>query len=299
MKKMTRNQVVLTYSKSHEPVLRCQSGETVVFETIDCFNGLLTAEGQSLSVLDEGFLNPATGPLYIYGAAPGDVLKVDVLDIQTETFGLMTADHYDGLLTDRCPEEKVRIIPIESGCAVLEQGLKLPLKPMIGVIGLAPAGHDEATVLSGDYGGNMDCKRITAGSTVYLPVATEGALLVIGDLHALMGDGETGGCGLEVSGEVTVRVTVIQNATLPVPMVVSHGQVMTVVTKPTLEAANREAIRRMHTFLTDHVAMDPYEAKYLLSRAGDLCICQIVDQEMTVRMEVSEKILDHFGYKMP
>ena len=109
---------------------------------------------------------------------------------------------------------------------------------MIGVIGTAPEGEKGIpTITPGKHGGNMDCKKITAGSTLYLSVNVDGGLLSMGDIHALMGDGEVFICGLETAGEITVKISVLKNTKLPVPFLYSEGKVMTIQSAETLDKA--------------------------------------------------------------
>jgi amidase len=180
----------------------------------------------------------------------------------------------------------------------LTENIRLPLRPMIGVIGVAPANDSIDTFTPGEHGGNMDCKEIIEGSTIYLPVNVPGALLAIGDLHALMGDGEVLICGLECPGTVKIRVNVVKNAKIPTPMVVNDGKAAFIASKATLEEASVAASRGMQGLLMQS-GLDAAEAGRLLSLVGDLAICQIVDPLMTVRMSVALSVLTQAGVKLP
>lgn len=131
--------------------------------------------------------NPATGPLYIEEACPGDVLKVEILKISlnpTDHAALPGAGTFGDLLTEEC----VRQFSIEDGMVPFNETLQLPLQPMIGVIGTSPESMPPfSTHIPGDHGGNMDCTKISEDTTLYLPVFVPGALLSMGDLHAVMG----------------------------------------------------------------------------------------------------------------
>ncbi len=129
--------------------------------------------------------------------------------------------------------------------------ISLDVEPMIGgVIGTAPANKSIMTVVPDNHGGNMDCKRITADSAVFLPVNVEGGLLSIGDLHAVMGDGEVCGCGVEIKGgDVTIRVEVLKNKSLPLPpLVATKESIMTISSKETLDEASKQATINMYSF---------------------------------------------------
>lgn len=284
-------------SRDNAPAARCKDGDTVVFETLDCFGCQLTSEDQRMAGLDWSNINPATGPLFIEGAKPGDVLKVEILSIELDDHGVMIHSGGEGVTGNAVKGDVTKILPIENGMARFNDRLAFPLKPMIGVIGTAPVGDPVDTGTPGAHGGNMDCTRIGEGAALYLPVNTEGALLAMGDLHALMGDGEVGVCGVEIAGRVTVRVTVLKGCKLPTPFLVDDQDAMAVFSAKTADAACEGAVAAMHAFLVGELGMDGHEAGMLLSIAGNLRCCQIVDPEKTFRMELPMSIVKAYGYK--
>lgn len=172
--------------------------------------------------------NPATGPLYIEEACPGDVLKVEILKISLNPTGIMQALPGAGTFGDLLTEECVRQFSIEDGMVPFNETLQLPLQPMIGVIGTSPESSSISTHIPGDHGGNMDCTKISEDTTLYLPVFVPGALLSMGDLHAVMGDGEVLICGMEAAGAVTVKVTVLHDTVLPTPCLLSSDMFCTI-----------------------------------------------------------------------
>lgn len=295
---ITNDKTICSFSGTHTAVATACSGDTVRFETVDCFNNQLTSEKQSIHDGHGPFVNPATGPLYVKGAEPGDLLKIHIVDIQTAEWGVMTTDSKDELLGSRYQTDCVKIIPIKNNMALFNDKLQLPLRPMIGVIGVAPEGEAISTVDPGTHGGNMDCKHIVAGSILYLPVKAQGGLLAMGDLHALMGDGETGGCGLEVSGAVTVKVEVVKQNPQNWPMLVQDDKLMIITSELTIEEANTQAIHAMHDFLVKELGMNAHDAGFIISLVGDLAVCQIVDPLKTARMEVPMSLLRQYGYTL-
>ena len=181
-----------------------------------------------------------------------------------------------------------------------DEDLKLKLCPMIGVIGTAPAGEGIDTETPYDHGGNMDCNKIGVGTTLYLPVTTEGALLSMGDLHALMGDGEVLICGPEIAGEVTVRVTVLKDQLkVPTPFLIRDGKVMTVQSAKTLDEASVKAANAMMEFVTRATKLEPWKSGMLMSLLSDMAVCQIVDPLKTIRVEFPLEILEHYGVQLP
>lgn len=283
--------------RSNAPAAFAKSGDTVRFETLDCFGCQITSEDQRLGGLDWSGINPATGPLFIEGAMPGDVLKVEILSIELDDHGVMVDGPGEGVMGGLLKDEATKILPIENGMAKFNDKLSFPLKPMIGVIGTAPAGDGVDTGTPSAHGGNMDCTRIGAGATLYLPVNIEGALLAMGDLHAVMGDGEVGVCGVEIAGMVTVRVTALKNCALPTPFLINDDTAMTIFSAKTVDEASIGATLAMHTFLMQELGMNDHEAGMLLSVAGNLCICQIVDPEKTCRMELPRTVTKAYHYE--
>lgn len=292
------DQVIFNMSAENRPVARVKSGDTVTFETLDCFSCQIKDEGQALQQLDWNAINPATGPVYVEEAQPGDILKVEILDISIADFGVMAVIPGAGALGDIISTEQTKLIPIRDGKAIFNDKLQLPIKPMIGVIGTAPKGEAVPTGTPMGHGGNMDCKRIVQGASLYLPVNVPGALLALGDLHAVMADGEIVVTGLEIAGEVTVKVSVLKDITLPLPLLVEGDELITIASAETLDEAALLATKNMHSLLTNHLHMEVNEAGMLLSLVGELKICQIVDPLKTARMELPLWILDRYGFKL-
>lgn len=299
MQRISRQHSLFYLSGDDRPVATAESGETVVFETKDCYNGQITSEDILYSDIPRGMNNPATGPLYVAGAEPGDTLKVEILDIRVGDWGIMTARPGDGALKDFFSVCKTKIIPIKGDTAFFDEKISFPVDPMVGVIGVAPAGERIKTTIPGRHGGNLDCKRIGKNSAVYLPVTVSGGLLSMGDLHAVMADGEVVICGLETSGEVTVRVTLLKGLDYPLPLVVTGDKFITVAAGQTLDEAASLATVNLQRLLISHAGLDPYAAAMLLSLAGDLAICQVVNPLKTCRMEFPLRILSEYGCRLP
>ena len=283
-------------SKDNPPVATAKSGDTVCFETLDCFGCQLKSEDQLLGGLDWSNINPATGPLFVEGAEPGDVLKVEIQKIELDKQGVMVDGPGSGVTGVAVTSESTKILPVSDGMVKFNEKLSFPICPMIGVIGTAPAEEGVDTGTPGPHGGNMDCTRIGEGATLYLPVNVEGALLAMGDLHALMGDGEVEVCGVEIAGAVTVRVTVLKNCVLPTPFLVNKEVAMAIFSAESLDDAAVGATMSMHSFLMKELHMNEHEAGMLLSVVGNLRICQIVDPEKTCRMELPLSIMETYGY---
>lgn len=292
MLKISCTKKVDIMDKNNPPAAYCKDGDTVIFETMDCYDGAVTRDGvRDFEGRDQGkyMANPATGPLFVEGAEPGDALEVEILDIQTRGWGALgTGFHQIGF--EKYQDEPYCIRTFEWPDGYIDfNGKKIPVEPMIGVIGVAPAEEGVITETPDAHGGNMDCRRIVKGAKILFPVAAEGALLAMGDLHALMGDGEVFLYGLETAGEVTVRVRVIKNAELTVPVLLEGGRVMTIASGETLEDATRLALSSMHELLL-RKGWSKSDAGMLMSLQCDLAICQIVDPLLTVRAMLDEAL---------
>lgn len=298
MLRISKEYVTDNHSPKNPPAARCHTGETVVFQTRDCYDDRLAADG-SVFEREKALENPATGPLYIEEAQPGDVLKVKIEKIDLNPTGLMRASTSGGAFNDLVEYRKVRQFDTSGEYIQFNDKLRFKIDTMIGVIGTAPKTDTVMTHTPGSHGGNMDCNKIVAGSTLYLPVNVPGALLSMGDLHALMGDGEVMICGLETGGEVTVTVEVVKDFPMPTPALSCRGQFYTIQSANTLDQASRMASRAMLKFLQQVTPMDVYDCAMLLSLRGNLSVCQIVDPQLTVRMGIENEILDAYGVQLP
>ena len=297
MKTITRNYITHTLSKDNPPRERIKAGETVAFETYDCFTNQFLPEEATFENVVRKPGNPATGPLYIEGAMPGDMLKIDILDIIPGPVGVVMLGPGSGSEKEFFEKKVLKRIPVTDGYAHYSEQLKLPVTPMIGVIGVAPDGDGVSTITPMDHGGNMDCTQIRKGVTLYLPVFTEGALLSLGDFHGIMGDGEVEDCGLEIEGKAVVRVDVVKNKNcVPYPMIETGEKLITIASADDVETAWRKAVRQMYDFLKEKIGLDDEDAGMLLTLAGDLVICQTVNPMKTVRMEFPRYITSSYGF---
>jgi len=297
---ISRDHVISAFAPDNSPVAFCESGETVRFECRNCYDDRLAADG-SVFEPEKAIANPATGPLYITGAEPGDILKVEILGIELKGKGYMRQSTAGGAFKGRVTERRVKEFDVSGEYVQFNDKLRFPIDTMIGVIGTAPAEGSLSTEDPFDSGSNMDCKKIVVGSTLYLPVCVKGALLSMGDMHALMGDGESMICGLESAGYATVRVTVVKGVKLPTPCLLHKGgkRFSTIQSHPDLEAAAKKAANAMLDYLLQVTDMDEYDGGRLLSLKGDMAICHVINDNRTVRMEIDTEILDAYGVKLP
>jgi len=278
---------IFGFGPNLRPAAEAENGEIVVFETLDALSNQISSEEQTLAAVDFSKVNPATGPLYVKGAKPGDALKVDILDIEVADRGVVVIAPNAGVLGNMVKEPKTKVCKIKDGYVYLGD-LRIPAKPMIGVIGVAsreeiPCGEP------GEHGGNMDTKLIKKGTTLYLPVFVEGGLLAIGDLHAVMGDGEICVSACEVLGKVTVRVGIVKGMAPPYPVLETEDSLYILVSKEDLWDAIRQATELGVEVLQKTLGLSWEEAYMLGSLILDVEISQLVDPKKTVRIKIPKE----------
>ena len=283
----------------NKPAGYCKSGETIIFETRDCYDNTITSSERPLGDR-EGLSNPVTGALYVEGAEVGDILKVEIEDIKLRSWGVMRSSPTAGVFHEKYEKREAIIFQVKDNKIYFDDKLILDADPMIGVIGTAPIEKEGIpTTTPGKHGGNMDCKKIVKGSIIYLPVNVKGGLLSMGDIHALMGDGEVFICGLEIAGEITVKVSVLKNIKLPTPFLYSRGKVMSIQSAEDLNKAGDMAAKEMFEFVKEATKQNDVRTGMLMSLLSDMAVCQVVDPFLTVRVEFPLEALEKYGYKLP
>jgi len=222
-----------------------------------------------------------TGPIYVEGAEPGDVLEVKILSID------LSLDYgYNGcrgFLPENCePDVPVKIIPLdrENMSAEFLPGIVIPLRPFFGSMGVAPApglGRVSSNP-PGRHAGNLDNRELVAGSTLFIPVFAPGALFEIGDGHAAQGDGEVDQTAIETSLRARVQLTVRKDMKLGWPRAETPTDYISMATDPDLTVATKEAIQEMVNFLVADKKLTRHQAYALISVAGHVIVTQLVDK---------------------
>ncbi|MCL2559046.1 MAG: acetamidase/formamidase family protein [Turicibacter sp.] len=291
MLKISKENKIYQMCKENPAVAVVESGAVIAFETSDAFNDQVISEEQGIAKLDWDQVNPATGPVYVEGAKVGDVLKVQIQAINIADTGVLAAIPDAGLLGDQVTEPEVKILNITDGYVHFNSEIKVPVNPMIGVIGVAPAGEGIPCGAPDSHGGNMDNKKIVAGTTLYFPVFTEGAMLAMGDLHAAMGDGEIMVTGVEIAGSVKVQVDVLKGRSIAHPILETNSHYYTIASHKDLLEAVKISTAEMQKIVMEKLGLSFNEAGMLLSMAGDAEIAQVVDPLLTARFGLSKDIL--------
>jgi acetamidase/formamidase len=288
---VSREQNHLAWDPAIPPVATVGSGDVVAFDCLDASNGQITAEATSetLDQLDFASVDQVTGPVEVSGAEPGDTLQIDLLDFTPADWGWTASIPGFGLLADEFPEGHLKITRLEPGSDVVEfwPGVRIPLAPFCGEVGVAPETGPLSTIPPDLHGGNMDTRHLVAGSTLFLPVFHHGARFSIGDGHATQGDGEVSGTAIETPMQALVRLTVRKDLHLTGPEFIAAPDPHAALRNgpryatdgigPDLMNAARDALRRMIEWLGREHGLEPMQAYLLCSVIVDLRISEIVD----------------------
>ena len=272
---VTRDQVVWGFGPEMEPVLAVEPGAVVTFETNDCFTGQIQSESDLVTEIDFERVNGATGPVMVRGAEPGDSLIVEILAVKPVARGVATIIPGFGQLIDQVRSPLTQVFEIDSDTVRMNERISFPLRPMVGVVGVATDDETISNAFAGRHGGNLDNHLHGPGSRIYFPVRQSGGMFAVGDMHAAMGDGEICGTGVEIAGQVTARFGVLKGkqANWPVTELesswVAHG-----TAGGDVREAIQEACEEAARLLVDQWDFTPEEAYVFLSVACDVNICQ-------------------------
>lgn len=230
--------------------------------------------------------NPGTGPIAVAGAEPGMALRVDILDIQCESTGYVSAG-WGG-------KKPPQAVEVRDGKAHFH-GQAIPLRPMIGMIGVAPGEGSWSTMDSGPWGGNMDTNDVAPGASLFLPVYQPGGKLILGDIHAVMGDGEIGGQGVEIAATVTMRITLEPDPVTPEVHLVRRGHFMLLGMAETIEEAVRSAAIATGKVVEKGTGLDEFNAQKILGFVGETLFGQHCCPIKSVRVAVPLEYLGTVG----
>jgi len=289
-----------TFSPHNEFVVKVQPGEEVKMETYDCFANVVKPSNDLAQVLQSGvklFDNPVTGPIYIEGAKKGDILVVDIVDIELPESGLTVVMPGFGAL-----EGWLSKSPTLTKFSTIRNGrihyrtddgreISFPVKPFIGTIGVAPPTESISTITPHKHGGNMDVADVCKGNRLYLPIGVDGALFAAGDVHARQGDSEICGTAVEIPAVLTFKFDLIRGKSIEWPRIESPEEIMTAASARPLEDAARLAFMELIQWLHEDYRFSVYDAYMLLSLTANARIAQIVDPLYTVVAKLPKEYL--------
>jgi amidase len=294
--KISKEHFVNNLSVNNKPCAVVKDGSRLLFECWDALGGKSKYYFENnISWSDKrryGTDNPLTGPVFIEGAEPGDVLEVEIHDIRLDRFGYM--QNMDKNFFIEGTEREYVYLEVEIiGDEMVYNGKKMPVHPMVG--GIGTAGFKEMTTGEvWENGGNIDSRLIKKDSKVLLPVFVEGGLLAMGDVHAAMGDGEVFGKGVEIAADIEVTVRVRKDLKLQRPMVINPDLIATIATDPDVLKAKDLVIMDMGRFLVSYYGLSSIDASALIGFYGHLRIGQIVNPQKTLKMELEIKHIELF-----
>ena len=288
------------------PRQRIKPGTRIITWTEDCYGGAIRSSADSESkVTVPGHDNPQTGPFFVEGAEPGDTLAMHILKLEPARdyaistfapgFGLMVGNYRTAMLGPELPEVTWRY-DVDAARRVVrttstdgKHSWELPISPFLGCLGVAPAfGEVRSTLVPDTFGGNMDCREVRAGNTVYLGVNMPGGLLSFGDGHYAMGDGEIMGAAVEGALNVDLVVDLLKGVKTPIPRVENDREIMFVGAARPLEDAARVAFKAMIGWVRETSGLSEIDAYQFVSQNARAPIIQLVDPEYTVLVKIEK-----------
>lgn len=267
------------------------SGSVVEFDALDSSGGQITAESTAADIANLDFtrVDGVHGPVGVEGAEIGDTLEIELLEFVPADWGWTASIPGFGLLAEDFTEPALRISHLAGGTAEFLPGIRIPLAPFCGEVGVAP--RDEgafSTIPPTVHGGNMDTRHLTAGTRLFLPVGAPGGRLSMGDGHAAQGDGEVCGTAIETLMRATVRLTVRKDLHVTGPEFIIPGPLAAATNVgpfyatdgvgPDLREAAKDATRRMIDYLGREHGIGAADAYMLCSVACDLKVSEVVDE---------------------
>jgi len=293
MKRLGREHHIYFLDPAAAPAITIDSGDELEVETWDAFEGLRDAAAFEAKT-DKG---PATGPIAVNGAEPGDALKIEFLSIvpkAAEGAAHMVMSNR-GFLDDQFTEPGCLRIAIEGDHCVLPCGIRLPVRASMGFVATTPEHRQSTASDSGPYGGDIDMQELVTGSTLYLPVIVPGGLLALGDCHAAVADGAVAGTGAECASDTQIRVILEKGANLAMPRALTPDHLVVLSYGQDLGQAMRDATRQMVDFLSREKGMAPYDAYTLLSLAGDIRVSRTFRDISSVKMLLPRAVLNQLA----
>jgi len=291
------------------PVRKVKPGDLLELWTEDAFGGKVRGVDDLVSqVIDFPFVNPQTGPFFVEGAEPGDTIAIHFVSIEPSRdwaasctvplFGALTSTHQTATLQEALPEV-VWIYDVDAGNQTVtyraragEYAVELPLDPMHGTVGVAPASFEARSSLVPDaHGGNMDTPEMRAGTTCYLGVNVEGALFSIGDGHCRQGEGETCGVAVEAAMDTVIAIDLVKGRPTPWPRLENDSHVMSAGSARPLEDAFRIAHVDMVTWLSEECGFETLDAYQLLTQVSESPVANVCDPNYTFVTKVAKRYL--------
>jgi amidase len=271
---ISREQVIWSFGPELEPVLEVEPGQTVTFQTNDCFTGQIRTEDDLVTEIDLERINSATGPVAVRGAEPGDSLVAEIVDIRPIEWGVATLIPGFGQLIDQVRSPVTRIFEVKDGMVRQNERISFPARPMVGVVGVATGGEVFTNGLAGQHGGNLDDHLHGKGATIFFPVRQPGGMFAVGDMQASMGDGEICFTGVEIAGEVDIRFDVLKGKQANWPVTELADRWLPHATADEFDVALKLVSEEAARLLVDQHGFTMEDAFIFLSVACDAGVAQ-------------------------
>ncbi len=291
MRRLGKDKAIFEFASDGEAAYSVDQGERVLIETRDAFCGQLLSPDQLFDDVDMSSVNPATGPIRVLGVSKGDTLCVSIEEIRCGSVGVIVCSPKFGNLAELVKKSRTKVVDIYDGVASWSDSVEIAIDPHVGVIGVSPLSGRVPTYHPGDFGGNMDTKEARKGARVYLPVFVDGAMVSLGDVHAVMGDGEVSGAGIEVSAEIEATFRKAGRMSVRRPLIETPTHWVCYAAAETLDDAARLATLDATSLIMRESGVDFEEAYMLASAACDLAISQVVDPLVAAKMLVPKACL--------
>jgi amidase len=269
-----RDEIIWAFGPDLEPVLEVEPGATVTFETNDCFTGQITSEDDLVTEIDFARVNSATGPVAVKCAEPGDSLVAEIIDVRPIEVGFACLIPGFGQLIDQVQAPVTRLFRVEDGWIQMNEHVRFPARPMVGVVGVATDRETLGNGLAGRHGGNLDDHLHGKGARMYFPVRQPGGMFAVGDMHASMGDGEVCFTGVEIAGEVDIRFDLLKGKQGTWPVTELPDRWVPHATADDYDEALRLVSDEAARFLVDEWGFSPEDAFIFLSVACDAGVAQ-------------------------
>jgi acetamidase/formamidase len=291
------------------PVRKVKPGDVLELWTEDAFGGKVRGPDDVVSkVIEFPFVNPQTGPFFVEGVEPGDTLAIHFVSIEPSRewaasttvplFGALTSTHATATLQEPLPEivwmyevdPAARTVTYQAARG--EWSVEMPLEPMHGTVGVAPASFEARSSLVPDaHGGNMDTPEMRAGVTCFLGVNVEGALFSIGDGHCRQGEGETCGVAVEAAMDTVIAIDLVKGRATPWPRLESDEHIMSTGSARPLEDAFRISQVDLVQWLAEEYGFDQLDAYQLISQVSETPVANVVDPNYTFVSKVAKRYL--------
>ncbi|HLR84547.1 MAG TPA: acetamidase/formamidase family protein [Nocardioidaceae bacterium] len=286
MRRFGSERALTTFAPTYDAVGSVALGESFAVRTADCYDGQIADVGTLRPQIDMERFNRASGPIAVDGVRASDWVRIRIESIELLGPGVMALTPGLGVLGEEVAHASTRLLEIRDGHAWLREDVGVPLRPMIGILGVATSGETVASSTPGEHGGNLDTRILEPGASLAVRAHQTGLGLAVGDLHAAMGDGELGGTGIEIGGEVVLSVERLDGYAGRWPAVLDGDGVHVLASGEHLDDAVRDAFADAVDLMKQWHGLCWDDAYRLTSVVADLRVSQVVNPRRTARLSI-------------